>query len=529
MLTFQSFYLDLIDRILKLADPSDGIRASSPSMWPPPPLRPIRHVVVGYMSSSWDILPLVASGALGVFDRDRTGVAILDLSHSPLSRAHATVLFGQDVAHCCHHVLAGADASTVASAVNEKHISVLVDFDACVHDIGASVASLHAAPVQVRGWGSLWSVSAHVKSLGRVTSDRISSPPDYALDWSERLLIMPRTPPIPTRWIQPVQISDHKKTDKRLLQMRGGMGNEGGGGDEGGLRVIAYIGETVDISEESVGIWRETLGHALCNAPTNSSSSRAASSSRRASSTIIVMPDHMQAHLNVAAYFGQRNASVVPWPAHDRHALAAGAHAVIDAPSMSVSMGGVLGQVGVAVAGAGVPFVSVPGRTAPTRFAAGVLLALEDPAVAAASLARSPEEVPELTCRVRKDAISETSRDWAQRRLTAREGCGYMWERGLRILLDLAESETGEAWEDAVDAGAEGRRDGMEEEEEATARQGSSSTAAPELKVRMRRRRDYQVRESEGERVLIRNRTPRTGSRSWWHPHHVCMCVCVCR
>jgi hypothetical protein len=68
-----------------------------------------------------------------------------------------------------------------------------------------------------------------------------------------------------------------------------------------------------------------------------------------------------------------------------------------------------------------------------------------------------------------------------------------MWERGLRILLDLAESETGEAWEDDVDAGAEGRREGKEEEEETTARQGSPSTAARELKVRMRRRRDYQV------------------------------------
>eukprot|EP00277_Geminigera_cryophila_P024824 CAMPEP_0179467052 /NCGR_PEP_ID=MMETSP0799-20121207/48264_1 /TAXON_ID=46947 /ORGANISM="Geminigera cryophila, Strain CCMP2564" /LENGTH=64 /DNA_ID=CAMNT_0021272241 /DNA_START=1 /DNA_END=191 /DNA_ORIENTATION=+ len=64
--------------------------------------------------------------------------------------------------------------------------------------MGSRIAAHHPAPVQVRGWGSLWPVSAYVKALPRMASDRVTSPPEYANDWTEALLLLPRTPPVPS-------------------------------------------------------------------------------------------------------------------------------------------------------------------------------------------------------------------------------------------------------------------------------------------------------------------------------------------
>jgi len=60
---------------------------------------------------------------------------------------------------------------------------------------------------------------------------------------------------------------------------------------------------------------------------------------------------------------------------------------------------------------------------AATRAAAAVLVSIEDASILGASLSRTQDEMPVLTCQVATNStgvISAGARDWAQRRLTDR-------------------------------------------------------------------------------------------------------------
>ena len=38
-------------------------------------------------------------------------------------------------------------------------------------------------------------------SLPRVALDAVTCPPEFAADWSERLLLLAHTPPVPAHWL----------------------------------------------------------------------------------------------------------------------------------------------------------------------------------------------------------------------------------------------------------------------------------------------------------------------------------------
>jgi len=428
-----------IDELMASLQPSEerGLRL----LWPPAPHRPIRQLVVGYMSASFDILPLVASRALSSYDPDRTVLQVFALGRTPLSPGHAAVYFGEAAARCCVHQVGSADAKGAAAAINAHQVHVLVDFDAGVAEQAAAIARERPAPVQVRGWGSLWPTSAHVTHLPRLAIDRITAPPEFVLDWSESLVLMPRMLSVPPLWAG-AGLPDRKLADRaakaiarrELLEVAGDGGREQGD-LVGHARVLGFTGETVQLSADAVEIWREILEHPRC----------------ASAQVSLAVTDYMRAHEEVAAEIGgEAAARVVGWPAQQRADLAALSDVVVDAPCMSATLGTVLTQVASAVAGGGVPFVTVAGRSACTRQAAAALVSAHEGSVLGSSLARIREEMPELTCRMLArdvDAFSAEARAVVKRRVSVSDESGRMWERAARVLLDLAEAD-----EEATDA-----------------------------------------------------------------------------
>ena len=257
--------VDAMVDILSSSDPSNAERSLRPETWPPVPKRPIQRLRIGYMSGSWEVLPLVVSRALEFYDHDRTTISVYDIGSRALTREHSSVLFGADVVSCCVHWLGGNGREDAAAEINRQSVHILVDFDAGVSDDGARVAAHHPAPVQVRGWGSLWPVSAHVKALPRLVSDKIISPPEYAADWSERLILMPHVPAVPAHWLGEDPSLNTKEDAQRWVPGSHGV-------------VLGYVGETTQINEETANIWRNTLSLVQC----------------KQARVVLIMSDYMQ-------------------------------------------------------------------------------------------------------------------------------------------------------------------------------------------------------------------------------------------
>lgn len=270
---------------------------------------------------------------------------------------------------------------------------------------------------------------------------------------------MPRMLSVPPLWAG-AGMSENKlagravkaKARRELLEAGSSGGEVGDGGREQGdlvrhARVLGFTGETVQLSADAVEIWREILEHPRC----------------ASSQVSLAVTDYMRAHEEVASEIGgEAAARVVGWPAQQRADLATLADVVVEAPSMSATLGTVLTQVVSAIVGGGVPFVTVAGRSACTRQAAAALVSTDEGSVLGSSLARIRAEVPELTCRMLTrgvDAFSAEARAVVQRRVSVSDESGRVWERAVRVLLDLAEAnEEAEDTARADAAAGEGAR-----------------------------------------------------------------------
>ena len=312
----------------------------------------------------------------------------------------------------------------------------MVDFDAGVEERAAAVAAERAAAVQVRGWGSLWPTSAHNVHLAHLAVDRVTAPPEFAADWSESLIVMPRMLAVPPLWAAGDSDREVAAADGRAVARSQMLGRDRLLGENGGMngsntreRVLGFTGETVQLSRDAIEIWRETLEHSVCASV----------------SPVLAVTDYMNAHEEVAAGVGEAaGRGVVAWPAQHRASLASLSDVVVDSPSMSATLGTALTQVFSAVAGGGVPFVTVAGRSTCTRFAAAALVSVEEGSVLGSSLARSRAEVPELACRMlarHSLAFPREARAVVRRLLNTADETGRMWERAARVLLDLAEAD----------------------------------------------------------------------------------------
>mmetsp|Transcript_12870 Transcript_12870/g.29549 ORF Transcript_12870/g.29549 Transcript_12870/m.29549 type:complete len:715 (-) Transcript_12870:460-2604(-) len=159
---------------------------------PPGLLTPVAgQISVGYLSGAFGDHPTshLLGNALSLLPRNLVSQHLFSLTRPPHGCPHlARLVTSVGTARANFHLLAGRSPSAAAAAINHQRVHVLVDLDGYTGTGMEDVLALRPASVQIAFLGFHGSTGAPY--IQGIVTDRVTSPPELAGDYTESLLLM---------------------------------------------------------------------------------------------------------------------------------------------------------------------------------------------------------------------------------------------------------------------------------------------------------------------------------------------------